>query len=841
MTAFNGWLQLVASGGDARRLTKIPTARGAILLLCGWLAMLSAAAESTCTWTATVDGDFCPKKTVVNGPAVTQGPVGDIYGWQTAEVVPPTCLVAGALNPRINLYGRDGLVDLPPDYPSWSCGQACGLIVGSATVAPDLAGWPAMLHLDVSVTGNKIGDVEDYYFRISRNGVLLGEVTPQSGPVDVRVVAGEELEFAAYAMENDLSGQAGVVSYDRAFQFSCIEEVHTPLLVPSQYPTIQAAIDAAWVGDVVMIADGVYTGAGNKELDFGGKDIVVRSASYDPNKCVIDCEGSGRGFYFYAGEADVRVGGLTIRNGNAADRGGGVLCENVGVVAFEDCRFEDNEAPLGAGLCVVDSIVTVDICTFTGNAGSDGGGVACSDSTMFLGLCRFTDNTALYAGGGLYAEDGAAVSLGNCTITDNQADWAGGGVYVDHASLILDTCVLARNGSLQGGGAYSCSSSTLIASYCSIIDNTAGFAAGLYIEQAPAAAGMMLSGDTAAGLSAAVTVDNWSASNAGRMYYASSYPRLVRRWPDIRTLGSAYLSLTDCRITGNTASQSGGGIMCADASPVFSRCFINGNVANDGGGLYCSGSLAQPVLKDCAIANNRGMGAAVLLTASASPSFINCTFAQNTADPSTGAVACYSNSNAQMTNCILWGDTPREIYLSAASSTVMYSDVRGGWPGVGNFDADPLFRDPDGADDDPDSFEDNDYRLLPGSPCIDTGSNAAVVEDAWVLDGDEDTAEPLPIDLSGRARLMDDPATADCPWAPHTCGMPPIVDVGAYEYQRDGDCDLNWVIDAADAAQLVACLGAQGVTPQSGCVCSDADVDGDVDLRDFSLLQAEVP
>jgi hypothetical protein len=93
--------------------------------------------------------------------------------------------------------------------------------------------------------------------------------------------------------------------------------------VPSQYPTVRAAIDACVAGDTVIIADGTYSGTGNKDLDFAGKAIAVRSASGDPTTCILDCEGSGRGFYFHSGEAAAsNVQGLTIRNGNAA----GVYC-----------------------------------------------------------------------------------------------------------------------------------------------------------------------------------------------------------------------------------------------------------------------------------------------------------------------------------------------------------------------------------------------------------------------------------------------------------------------------------------------------------------------------------
>jgi len=49
--------------------------------------------------------------------------------------------------------------------------------------------------------------------------------------------------------------------------------------------------------------------------------------------------------------------------------------------------------------------------------------------------------------------------------------------------------------------------------------------------------------------------------------------------------------------------------------------------------------------------------------------------------------------------------------------------------GDGNIDADPLFVDPDGPDNDPNTWEDKDYHLSPGSPCIDAGCNGAVPRD----------------------------------------------------------------------------------------------------------------
>lgn len=90
-----------------------------------------------------------------------------------------------------------------------------------------------------------------------------------------------------------------------------------------EHVNIQAAIDACDSLDVVELLDGIYTGPGNHNLDFGGRVITVRSRSDDPRACVIDCEGQAapvghaqRGFLFHSGEGPASVlRGVTITRG----------------------------------------------------------------------------------------------------------------------------------------------------------------------------------------------------------------------------------------------------------------------------------------------------------------------------------------------------------------------------------------------------------------------------------------------------------------------------------------------------------------------------------------------
>ncbi len=114
------------------------------------------------------------------------------------------------------------------------------------------------------------------------------------------------------------------------------------LRVPSQYWNIQMGIDAAFDGDTVLIADGVYIGAGNKNLDFGGRAIVVMSEN-GPDNCIIDCENQYRAFYFHTSEdSNSVVEGLSIINGYYYI-GAGINCSSSSPT-IKNCIIRNNQA-----------------------------------------------------------------------------------------------------------------------------------------------------------------------------------------------------------------------------------------------------------------------------------------------------------------------------------------------------------------------------------------------------------------------------------------------------------------------------------------------------------------
>ena len=131
------------------------------------------------------------------------------------------------------------------------------------------------------------------------------------------------------------------------------------LRVPQEFVTIQEAIDRAWEGDQVIVADGTYSGPGNYNLNFYGENIIVRSEK-GPDNCVLDCRARGRFFVFVHGEDNRSiVDGFTIRNGWAQidydpdyrwgnELGGGMYCLN-STPTVRNCRFIENIRYYGGG------------------------------------------------------------------------------------------------------------------------------------------------------------------------------------------------------------------------------------------------------------------------------------------------------------------------------------------------------------------------------------------------------------------------------------------------------------------------------------------------------------
>jgi hypothetical protein len=241
--------------------------------------------------------------------------------------------------------------------------------------------------------------------------------------------------------------------------------------VPSGYATIQVAIYAAEPGDVIIVEPGTYTGIGNRDIDFLGKAITVKSKN-GPESCIIDCDGSyinnHRGFYFNNGEGrDSVLEGFTIAYGFVAVmcEGGAGIYINEASPTISKCIVTNNHAELVAGsLCFClgggiyigyESNPLITDCIIRENSVGDwgwGGGIYCEFSQMTIHNSIISNNTALGyegSGGGIYVTDASTVV--NCTIANNSTTGEGGGIY--GPATVKNSIIWANAGTnqVQGG------------------------------------------------------------------------------------------------------------------------------------------------------------------------------------------------------------------------------------------------------------------------------------------------------------------------------------------------------------------------------------------------------
>ncbi|MBD3237556.1 MAG: hypothetical protein GF330_12690 [Candidatus Eisenbacteria bacterium] len=226
------------------------------------------------------------------------------------------------------------------------------------------------------------------------------------------------------------------------------------------FPTIQSAIDAAAEGATIHLAEGVFTGEGNRDIDFGGRSVTVRSLSGDPATCAIDCQGSAetwhRGFVFDSDEGPASVlEGVTVRGGHY---------DIAGAVCIESC------SPTLRNVVLAD------------NSADFGGAVrARNGATPLFERVVFLRNSARL-GAGAYCLGGSDATFRNCTFHDNAASHYGAGLRVhDHTNAILENTIIAFS---SRGEAVSCHlASYPVLSCCDLYGNAGGDWTGPIAEQ----------------------------------------------------------------------------------------------------------------------------------------------------------------------------------------------------------------------------------------------------------------------------------------------------------------------------------------------------------------------
>ena len=469
--------------------------------------------------------------------------------------------------------------------------------------------------------------------------------------------------------------------------------------------TIQAGIDVSQTADTVILAAGTYSGSRNRDLDFNGKAIILKSVNPNNSSVVsstiINCTGSGRGFYFHNDEdPNSTIAGLTITNGNAgyADygegKGGAIYCEQ--------------------------SSPTITRCNINGNSANgeyenSGGGIYCEGGSPVITSCTISNNTAQSdeymandaCGGGIYCIGGSPV-ISDCTIIANSAvgianydgmiisSGLGGGLYFNYSTPIVSGCTIKENSAIGGdapsysqyddnggpggdglgGGVYWGSNCTVNLIDCLIQDNeTQGGNGG---------SGKM--GETGG-----------NGGNGGNACGSGIYIK--------NDSGGISKSIKRCRIIGNTA-QAGNGGDGGESMGMYLPSGDGGDGGNScGGAIACDQVNSNIIIQNCVISDNvisggsggsegiynpeygspgaDGMdgqtnGGGLYILNEALITVKNCTFTNNAANCANGKGGGIYSGGAttlptEIANCIFKDNSKQAIYDDYSSS--MFSDI----------------------------------------------------------------------------------------------------------------------------------------------------------------------
>ena len=257
----------------------------------------------------------------------------------------------------------------------------------------------------------------------------------------------------------------------------------------------------------------------------------------------------------------------------------------------------------------------------------------------------------------------------------------------------------------------------------------------------------------------------------------------------------ATLIIEDSLFTDNISRNEGGAIYSASTSSsnrtTVRRCSFTRNEASGNGGAIRTGNLFW--LFNCLFAENAaGVRGGAILARGAR--IVNCTFVDNSAVLDGGGIFKSQAIEVDVWNSIFWINTPNQAAPVASGPEINYSDILGGWGGIGNINANPQFVD-----------YPIDLRLSVDSPCIDKGT---------VVEGND------AVDLDGNPRVVDGDGDDEA-----------AIDMGAYEFQMcipdlDGDGEVR-------VPDLIILLAAWGLNPGHP---ADLDGDGEVRVPDLIIL-----
>ncbi len=727
--------------------------------------------------------------------------------------------------------------------------------------APALAG--GVLFVDDDAPDKGDGQSWDTAYRFLQDALVFAS-DPANGVTEIRVAQGaykpdrdeanpggtedREATFELIADVALMGGYAGLGAEDPDARdaelfvttltadlwdndLATIDIWHPSLAENSLHVAVAENVDSAAILDGFTIEGGLAHEGGGFPHERGGGILLLSSTPTIRNCVFVGNKGSsaGGGIMVWEPPVDLAIENCVFMLNSASD-GGGIDHQGGGALTVTNCVFEENVARSADGGAIHSQDSTLDVadCEFVGNVAGidvagDGGAVNVRDGNARITSCTFTENESS-TGAAVYCKNADDVDIIGCSFSNNL------GTRV--AVLYVEDCeaVLLINSQFTGnlGGGFGDDSSEPLVIGCAFIQHPA---AGVDVESDAVFIDCVFEDNSGESTGGGARF-RWDATLVGCEFSNNDAPFAA---------GGLYLlsgTVVSCVFYNNTCGTSGGGLSGAGEIQIF-NCLFRQNAAATGGAV----SNAEPLTmtNSVCVGNTADFGGAVHFADSLAE-FSNCTIAGNTATMLGGGIYNEEFAAVSIRNSIFWDNSDavgvgEESQVTATPDSVVaidYSCIHGwtgAFGGIGNIGDNPLFVDGDGLDDIY-GTDDDDLQLQSGSPCIDAGFNNAVPTDTVDIDEDDDTAEFIPIDFLDNARFADDRDTPD-----NGCGVPVVVDMGAFEFAGAvsqpvrGDVDGDLHVGSSD---LILLLGAWGSC--EACCLADLNADGVVDPQDLVEL-----